>query len=66
MINNKLYQMYKDEEFNPTYRTADNCNLENHIQNWLDMRHPGDPEIFEAAEKISNNLCCKDCSKCRL
>jgi len=63
---NKLYEMYQGEHFSPTYRTDNNCNLENHIRNWLDVRHQGDLDIYEAAEKLSDDLCCKDCSKCNL
>jgi len=63
---NKLYEMYQDVIIKPTYRTDDNCNLQQSIENFLEIRHPGDSEIFETTDKLMDKLCCKDCSNCKL
>jgi len=61
-----LYEMYQDVVIKPTLRTENNCNLQQSIENFLEIRHPGDLEIFETVDLLMKKLCCKDCSKCDL
>ena len=63
---NRLYEMYQDVVIKPTLKTFDNCNLQQSIENFLEIRHFGDPEIFDTASLLLKKLCCKDCSKCKL
>jgi len=60
-----LYEMYQNVVIKPTLRTEDNCNLQQSIENFLEIRHNGDPRIFKTTDLLMNKLCCKDC-KCKL
>jgi len=61
-----LYEMYQDVVIKPTLRTEDNCNLQQSIENFLEIRHSGNSEIFETANLLMNKLCVKYCSECKL
>jgi len=65
---NPVYENYKLINFTPNFRDENNCNLEQTIQTYLERMQPLQDItlITDAADRISKNLCCKDCSKCKL
>ena len=61
-----LYDRVKHWDFGPTYRSSDNCNLIQAIQNQLEGRFPLHDEIAETAYRLCAELCRQDCDTCKL
>jgi len=65
-LHESLMEKYKLLVISPTYKSGDNCNLTQTIENYLESKHPGHPEIGQVADMVTKRTCTKDCRICML
>ena len=61
-----ILNFYERTNFTPTYKSKNNCNLQEIITSRVNKDYPCSAMTFVAALEITRKRCCGKCEECKL